>query len=144
MSTLDLLLSTAVVNGLRQFNVTRIGTGAIQWQAATRWHGRDGYCVAIRDTPEEAAAEALSAHPLPSSTNPAPVTTETPHAYAAPNAPDPDMAAVTGADRLVIASGGYPMPRGTVAAPPPKPASLDDCDDTPELSTDAADDLDGW
>lgn len=54
----------ALANGLTGLTMFRIGTETIQWQASSRWRGRDGYSVHILPDFTDAAMAALGAYAL--------------------------------------------------------------------------------
>ncbi|MGX5775479.1 hypothetical protein [Methylorubrum zatmanii] len=57
----------ALANGLTGLTMFRIGTETIQWQASSRWRGREGYSVHILPDFTDAAMAALGAHRLSAS-----------------------------------------------------------------------------
>lgn len=54
----------ALANGLTGLTLFRVGTATPQWQASSRWRGRDGYSVHILPDFADAAMAALGAHAL--------------------------------------------------------------------------------
>ncbi|MFY9294481.1 MAG: hypothetical protein WAP03_27910 [Methylorubrum rhodinum] len=61
MPDLNEALQDAQANGLTGLTLWRVGTSTIQWQASSRWRGREGYSVHIDPDPAVAVEAALRA-----------------------------------------------------------------------------------
>ncbi len=64
MPDLNEALLEAEANGLTGLTLWRVGTSTQQWQASSRWRGREGYSVHIDPDPATAVEAALRAWDL--------------------------------------------------------------------------------